>query len=339
MKPRSTIMAEDRVTRLEFHSVMQTLQSRMNRLEDMMAKQFGSGATSKPSVQHYEFQHQNFGGENSDSHEGSSSRDGMFKPTSIELDEESLENVKDEEKQPRDQIIPEIPESETDPVADITQTKISELIPAENPDQTEIPALHPMIPKQRTSESSVEMQFSDREELYPNEGKLCDARLNPKCKLRHAKSGKQPLRRAERVLSYADGLDFVALKHRWRWKHGEEEEDAVAVETAPKCEAVTSTCSAGTQFGQRQRNQGASMLGEEDGTAVAGAVRDRGPEVREAELWAGDLDGFRCFSLWVLEAAEKGEEWYVRMTKGNFRLCTLGLSRRTDGIHMNCFQN
>lgn len=100
------------------------------------------------------------------------------------------------------------------------------IIPAANPDQTEITALYPMIPKQKTSESSVEMQFSDREELYPNEGKLCDARLNPKCKLRHAKSGKQPLRRAERVLSYADGLDIVALKHRWRWKHGEEEEDA-----------------------------------------------------------------------------------------------------------------
>jgi hypothetical protein len=51
-------------------------------------------------------------------------------------------------------------------------------------------------------------------------------------------------------------------------------------------------------------------LGEEDGSAVAGAVRDRGPEVREADLGARDLDRFRCFSLWVLEAAEK-EEWSV----------------------------
>jgi len=78
-------------------------------------------------------------------------------------------------------------------------------------------------------------------------------------------------------------------------------------------------------------------LGEEDGTAVSGAARDRGPEVREAELGAGDLDRFRCFSLWVLEAAEK-EEWSVWMTKGNFGLCTLRLTRRTGGIHMNCFQ-
>jgi len=170
MKPRSTIMAEDRVTRLEFHSVMQTLQSRMNRLEDMMAKQFGSGATSKPSVQHYEFQHQNFGGENSSSHEGSSSRDGRFKPTSIELDEESLENVKDEEKQPRDQIIPEIPESETDPVADITQTKISELAPAENANHSLISTTEPdadsyrpfvKIPQPKTFDSLVKKTHPD----------------------------------------------------------------------------------------------------------------------------------------------------------------------------------
>jgi hypothetical protein len=72
-------------------------------------------------------------------------------------------------------------------------------------------------------------------------------------------------------------------------------------------------------------------LREEDNTAVTGAARDRGPEVREAELWAGDLDRFRCFFLWVLEAVEKGEEWSVWMTKGNFGLCTLRLSRRTGG--------
>jgi hypothetical protein len=38
-------------------------------------------------------------------------------------------------------------------------------------------------------------------------------------------------------------------------------------------------------------------LGEEDSTAVARAARDRGLEVREAELWAEDLDRFRCFFL------------------------------------------
>jgi hypothetical protein len=79
-------------------------------------------------------------------------------------------------------------------------------------------------------------------------------------------------------------------------------------------------------------------LGEEDGIAVAGAAQDRGPEVREAELGAGDLDRFRCFSLCVLEAAEKAEEWSVWMTKGNFGLCTLRLRRWTGGIHMIYFQ-
>jgi hypothetical protein len=207
MKPKSTIMAEDRVTRSEFHSVMQTLQSRMNRLEDMMAKQFGLGAASKSSVHHYEFQHQNFGGENSSSHEGSSSRDGMFKPTSIELDEESLENVKDEKEQPRDQIIPEIPESETDPVEDSTHTTNSELAPAENANHSLISTTEPdadsyrpfvKIPQPKNSDSLVKKTHPDLKMIL-------------------------------------DAVDFVVLKHRWRWKQVANVEDAAAEAETSKC--------------------------------------------------------------------------------------------------------
>jgi hypothetical protein len=86
--------------------------------------------------------------------------------------------------------------------------------------------------------------------------------------------------------SNEDGVDFVVLKYRWRWKQVEEEEDVAAEEEAPKCEAVTSTCSAGEKFGQEAAPPGHVDAGVENGQlAVAGAEPSRTANwiVREAE--------------------------------------------------------
>jgi len=190
------------------------------------------------------------------------------------------EEKKDDEEEKRDEILPEIDPNEAPKYTIFSETDPKhKIIPeSETKFQNTQILLHEIPPQ--ISESLEVQQIPDREGLYQNEKNLGDARLHPKFELRHTKSGMQPLRGAEMVLLYADGLDFVALKHRWRWKHAEgEEEDAAAVEEAPKCEKVTSTCSAGEQFGQEAMPPGCVDAGVEKGQlAVARVERDSKPD-------------------------------------------------------------
>jgi hypothetical protein len=52
-----------------------------------------------------------------------------------------------------------------------------------------------------------------------------------------------------------------------------------------------------------RRSARAAAEADTPNAAVAGAALDSEPKVREAELGAGALDQFRCFSLLVLETA------------------------------------
>jgi hypothetical protein len=82
----------------------------------------------------------------------------------------------------------------TNPAQDTNHIQIPEPVQAGNIGQTEIPATSPLIPKPKTSESIVEMSFSDQ---------------------------RVPIV----VLSQSsttDAVDVVLLKHRWRWKEDED---------------------------------------------------------------------------------------------------------------------
>ncbi|XP_062162084.1 uncharacterized protein LOC133869139 [Alnus glutinosa] len=82
----------------------------------------------------------------------------------------------------------------TNPAQDTNHIQIPEPVQAGNIGQTEIPATSPLIPKPKTSESIVEMSFSDQ---------------------------RVPIV----VLSQSsttDVVDVVLLKHRWRWKEDED---------------------------------------------------------------------------------------------------------------------
>jgi hypothetical protein len=86
----------------------------------------------------------------------------------------------------------------TNPAQDTNHIQIPEPVQAGNIGQTEIPATSPLIPKPKTSESIVEMSFSDR--------------------------------RVPIVLlsqsSTTDVVDVVLFKHRWRWKCVKEKKNA-----------------------------------------------------------------------------------------------------------------
>jgi hypothetical protein len=153
---------------------------------------------------------------------------------------ESLGNVKDEEEQLRYKI-PEISEAKTDPdeeeknddeakqpivpepdpaegtkqiitpgpdpVADITQTKISELAPAEN-------AYHSLI---STTEPDADSYRPFVKIPQPKNSDSLVKKTHPDLKI------------------ILDAVDFVVLKHRWRWKQVANVEDAAAEAETSKC--------------------------------------------------------------------------------------------------------
>jgi hypothetical protein len=95
----------------------------------------------------------------------------------------------------------------TNPAQDTNHIQIPEPVQAGNIGQTEIPATSLLIPKPKTSESIVEMSFSDR--------------------------------RVPIVLlsqsSTTNAVDVFLFKHRWRWKCVKKEGDVAAEADAPTC--------------------------------------------------------------------------------------------------------
>jgi hypothetical protein len=87
----------------------------------------------------------------------------------------------------------------TNPAQDSNHIQIPEPVQAGNIGQTEIPATSPLIPKPKTSESIVEMSFSDR---------------------------RVPIVLLSQF-STTDAVDVVLFKHRWRWKCVKKEEEGM----------------------------------------------------------------------------------------------------------------
>jgi len=212
----------------------------------------------------------------------------LISATEPDEDTTPIQNSDPDEVEKREKII-----LRPDPIEDTTNPAKE---PAEDPKHAKITAADPVddayhlfdeIPP-RISESFLERPFPDP--AVPNVIILVA--------INHTVSSLVPQN------SYEDGVDFLVLKHRWRWK---EDED------------TTRAGRGGRHCCRRSRAR--------QGTG--------GPRSRAMGRRLGPVP---MLSLWVLEAAEKGEEWSVWMTKGNFGLCTLRLRRRTGGIHMNCSQ-
>jgi hypothetical protein len=90
----------------------------------------------------------------------------------------------------------------------------------------------------------------------------------------------------------------------------EEEEDAAAVEEASTCEEVTSTCSAGEQFGQEAMPPGCVDAGVEKGQlAVVGVERDSKPDSpRSRAGWPGTR------TIWRMADQQGSEEERVALS-------------------------